>query len=160
MGKFNFSESEFENVKEEAEKLYGAIGSVHCPYFKGKVIFNVRGLKHLKFKSDQQARPRKDQYPRLKLLHCAPFVLQKSSTVQGIKKERRFEIQKTNSRWERVMKEVAYYEFIAVLDSVRVKVIVKEVYGSEMYFWSVIPFWGIDKANSKRILHSGDPEHD
>ena len=27
-------------------------------------------------------------------------------------------------------------------------------------FCSVIPFWGIDKATSKRILHSGDIEND
>ena len=58
------------------------------------------------------------------------------------------------------MKDVSYYEFIAVLDSVRVKVIVKEVAGGEKHFWSVIPFWGIDKNTSRRILHSGDLEHD
>ena len=58
------------------------------------------------------------------------------------------------------MKEVTYYEFIAVVNTVRVKVIIKEVLGGEKHFWSVIPFWGIDKVTSKRILHSGDPEND
>ena len=56
------------------------------------------------------------------------------------------------------MKEVTFYEFIAVLDDVRVKVIVKEVQGGEKHFWSVIPCWGIDKTNSKRVLHSRDIE--
>ena len=56
------------------------------------------------------------------------------------------------------MKEVTFYEFIAVLDSIRVKVIVKEVYGGEKHFWSVIPYWGIDKMNSKRVLYSRDIE--
>ena len=58
------------------------------------------------------------------------------------------------------MKDVIYYEFIAVINNIRVKVIVKEVLGGEKHFWSVIPFWGIDKATNKRILHSGDLEND
>lgn len=51
------------------------------------------------------------------------------------------------------MKDVTYYEFIAVLNSVRVKVIVKEVAGREKHFWSVIPFWGIDKNTSRRVFY-------
>ena len=65
-----------------------------------------------------------------------------------------------NNRWDRVMKEVAFYEFVAVLNNVRIKVIVKEILGGEKYFWSVIPFWGIDRLAKKRILHSGDPKRD
>lgn len=161
MGKFNFKdEKDFEAVKAEAEGFYGSLIEVHCPYFRERIAFNAKGLRHLKFKSDQQARLRDDQYARLKLLRRAPEVLKKSATVQGIWRTKRFEVQKTNSRWERMMKEVIFYEFIAVLDSVRVKVIVKEVQGGERHFWSVIPYWGIDKINSRRVLHSGDPEHD
>jgi hypothetical protein len=46
------------------------------------------------------------------------------------------------------------------MNNIRVKVIVKEVLGGEKHFWSIIPFWGIDKISSRRILHSGDPEND
>ena len=159
MGKFNFKDEEdFQRVKNETETFYKTIDDVYCPYFKEKITFNVKGLKHLKFKSDRQARPRKDQYSRLKLIHLAPEVLKQSHSLQGIQKIRRFEAQKINSRWEQVMKDVTYYEFIAVLKNVRVKVIIKEVLGGEKHFWSVIPFWGIDKVTSKRILHSGNPE--
>lgn len=58
------------------------------------------------------------------------------------------------------MKNVTYYEFIAVLDNVRIKVIVKEVEGGEKHFWSVIPLWNIDKGGHKRILCSGNLEND
>jgi hypothetical protein len=53
-----------------------------------------------------------------------------------------FETQKLHSRWERVLKlkDVCFYEFVAVPDNVRVKVIVKEVTGGEKHFWSIIPF--------------------
>lgn len=160
MARFNFNKEDFIKTKDEAEKLYETIGSVYCPYFQEKIVFNIKGLKHLKFRSDRQARPYRDQYPRLKLLRLAPEVIKKSHTIQGIWKVRRPEAQKTNSRWEHVLKDVTYYEFIAVLESVRVKVIVKEVLGGEKHFWSVIPFWGIDKEAHKRILYSGNPEND
>ena len=110
----------------------------------------------MKFKSERKARVRNDQYPRLKLLNFAPEILKQSHTVQGIWKTKKFEEQKINSRWEHIMKEVIFYEFIAVLENVRIKVIIKEVLGTEKYFWSIIPFWGIDKIDSARILHSGN----
>lgn len=160
MVKFNFNNDDFVKTRYEAEDFYKTIGPVFCPYFGEKIVFNAKGLKHLKFKSDRQARPYTEQYPRLKLLRLAPEILKKSHTVQGIWKIKRFEDQKTNSRWDHILKDVTYYEFIAVLENVRVKVIVKEVSGGEKHFWSVIPFWGIDKIVSKRILHSGDPEND
>lgn len=161
MGKFNFKdEKDFEAVKAEAEEFYGSVVEIYCPYFGEKIAFNAKGLRHLKFKSDQQARLRNEQYARLKLLPYAPEVLKKSYTVQGIWRTKKLEAQKTNNRWEHIVKEVVFYEFIAVLDNVRVKVIVKEVQGGERHFWSVIPYWGIDKINSKRVLHSGNPEQD
>ncbi|QQG45168.1 MAG: hypothetical protein HYW89_04185 [Candidatus Sungiibacteriota bacterium] len=160
MGKFNLNEEDFDAVKKKAEEFYANVGEIYCPYLKEKIPFNAKGLRHLKFKIDQQARPRNDQYARLKLLHLAPQILKESHTLQGIWKTRQLEAQKTNSRWEHTVKEVTFCEFIAVLDRVRAKVIVKEVHGGEKHFWSIIPYWGIDKNNSKRILYSGDPEHD
>jgi len=160
MGEFNLNEKDFDEVKKNAEHFYASIGEIYCPYLREKIPFNVKGLKHLKFKTDRRARLRNDQYARLKLLHLAPQILKESHTLQGVWKTKLFEMIKINSRWEHIMKEVTFYEFIAVLDSIRAKVIVKEIYGGEKHFWSVIPYWGIDKKNRKRILHSGDPEHD
>jgi len=160
MGKFNFNQDEFEKVRNEAEVFYKTIKPVYCPYLAEKISFNVKGIHHLKFKSDQQARSQKDQYARLKLLHLAPQVLEKSHTLQGVWETKRFEAQKTNGKWKYVMKEVVFYEFIAVLNNIRLKVIVKQVLGEDKYFWSVIPYWRIDKENSKRVLYSGDPEED
>lgn len=162
MGQFNFkNEEDFDRIKDSAEKFYRTIGEIKCPYFnKESIAFNVKGIKHLKFKSDMQARLRHDQYTRLKLLHFAPEVLKRSHTVQGIWKTKKFEELKTQSQWKHIIKDVVFYEFVAVLENVRVKVIVKEVLGGQKYFWSIIPFWHIDKEASKRILHSGDPEND
>ena len=158
---FNGDEKDFESVREAAEAFYATISSVSCPYFNGKtVLFNAKGIRHLKFKSDEKARPREDQYPRLKLLHLAPRVLQLSRTVQGVWHTKQFEPLRTHGRWERVLREVIFYEFIAVIENVRVKVIVKQVGEGEKYFWSIIPFWKLHPDTHRRILHSGNLETD
>jgi hypothetical protein len=161
MGRFDYKDDQdFETVRKQAEAAYEGIGSVWCPYFKEKVAFNAKGVRHLKFKSDQRARPRQDQYARLKLLSIAPKVLACSSTVQGIWHAKQFELEKINARWQRVLRNVTFFEFVAVLDYVRVRVIVKQVEQSEKYFWSVMPFWKVNPDIKYRILHSGDPAND
>jgi hypothetical protein len=161
VGRFNLKdEDDFEKVRIEAEAFYQTVGEVYCPYFKEKIAFNSKGLKHLKFKSDQVARVKKDQYARLKLLKYAPAIIQESKTVQGIREVRQFEMQNMNSRWEKVLKDVTFYEFISVVDNLRIKVVIKQVALGQKYFWSVRPFWGIDKVNSKRVLHSISQEDD
>lgn len=161
MGKFNFKdEQDFEKVSKTAQEFYAFIGEIHCPYFNEKIAFNSAGFKHLKFKSDQVARPRSEQYARLKLLTLAPQVLSLSRTAQGISHTKHFERIRIHSRTDTILKPVSYYEFIAVLDNVRVKVVVKQIDGGQKFFWSIIPFWKIDTVNSRRVLHSGDLEYD
>lgn len=161
MGKFNFKdEQDFEKVRTDAEVFYTTINKVRCPYFKEEVFFNMEGFKHLKFKSDKVARPRLEQYARLKLLNFAPQVLSLSKTVQGIWKTKHFERTRVHSRTDTILRPVTYYEFIAVLENVRVKIIVKQIEGGQKFFWSIIPYWRIDSENSRRVLHSGNPEHD
>jgi len=155
MGKFNFKDEEdFQKVKNKAESFYKTIGDTYCPYFKGKIVFNSKGLKHLKFRSNRKARPRKDQYSRFKLIYLAPEVLKQSYTLQGIWQTKKFENQKINSRWEKIFKDVTYYEFIAVIDNARMKVILKEVIGGQKYFLSIVPFWKINKTTGRRVLYS------
>ncbi|MCG2699925.1 hypothetical protein L6274_02640 [Candidatus Parcubacteria bacterium] len=161
MGKFNFKdEQDFQKVSSDAEAFYVAIGEIHCPYFGEKIIFNTAGFKHLKFKSDKVARSRFEQYARLKLINLAPQALSLSRTVQGIWATKCFERIRVHSRTDTVLKPVSYFEFIAVLDNVRVKVIVKQIDSGRKFFWSIIPYWKIDSVNSRRILHSGKPEND
>jgi len=58
------------------------------------------------------------------------------------------------------LKIVTYYEFVAVVEKIRVKVIVKQIEGGNMFFWSIIPYWGVDKNTKKRKLYSGYPKDD
>jgi len=153
-------QEKFNETKEEAEEFYRSLGSVLCPYFNEKVNFNAKGLDHIKFKKWNKTRVIDDQYMRLKLIKYAPEVIKKSNTLQGYLKKKSLERIKTNSKWKYKMMDVDYYEFVSIIDSIRIRVIVKHVLGGEKYFWSIIPFWKMDLKNKERLMHNGDPEDD
>lgn len=157
----------FKKIKDEAEIFYKKIGKVHCPYLKDDVYFNSKGLEHLKFKERNKARSSQDQYVRLRLIKLAPEIIRSSHTLQEFYETKRFEQQNINSRWENRMIAVTYYGFIAIINNARIKIIIKEVFGGNKFFWSLIPFWryyqknsGDDFIGNKKILHAGDMDKD
>ncbi len=150
----------FEEIKTKGEEFYKDIGEVYCPYFKDKVSFNAKGIEHLKYKQRGKARNDNDQYMRFKLIHLAPEVLKISSSVQGILDTKKFEFIKSHNRTDKISVNVFYYEFIAVIKRNRVKVIIKQIDSGKIFFWSIIPFWGMNKLTMDRILHEGNPEED
>jgi hypothetical protein len=155
-----FTDKQFEDIKDKGEVFYKSIGDIYCPYFKEKFSFNAKGLGHLKFKNIKKARPEKDQYMRLRLIHIAPEVLKISHTVQGIFETKKFERIRMHSRTDTVLKPVSYFEFIAVIKRNRVRIIVKQIENGQKFFWSIIPFWRMNKETMTRILHDGEPEED
>ncbi|HXK37051.1 MAG TPA: hypothetical protein VJ553_05725 [Candidatus Paceibacterota bacterium] len=150
---------QFAEIKAEAETFYAGIGAVYSPYLKKSVAFNAKGLDHLKLKEWNKARSIDDQCRRLRIIQYAPLIVQASHTVQGLSYVDRFERRQTNSRWERVMMRIVYYEFIAVLQNIRIRCIVKELPGGQPFFWSIMPYWRTD-GNGRRRFTYGNPEID
>lgn len=150
----------FEQTRTDAENFYRKIEEVWCPHFQEKIIFNAKGLKHLKFQAERKARLRHDQYIRFRLLSLAPKIINKSHALQGISRRNNLEYMNINSRWEKIMRHVTYYEFVAIVDEVRVRVIIKQIEDGQKYFWSIIPFWKMNKITGSRILYAGKPETD
>jgi hypothetical protein len=142
---FKFTNQEdFNLIKTAAKELYKQVISVACPYFNEPVAFNHKGWGHLMYKNYNYPRPITDQYARLKLLKLAPQVVEKSHTLQGIRKTKEFRRIKTDgtkNKWIKVCNLINFYEFIAILEDVRLKVVVKEDLGMGKYFWSVIPYF-------------------
>ena len=153
-----FTDEEFEKVKSIAEAEYKKIGDVQCPFLKTTVSFNAKGLDHLKLKRWNHAREKKDQWVRLKLLHLASEVIKSSHTLQGIDEGNKFERIKINSRWEKKMVRVAYYEFISVLQGCRIRIVVKKIDDGPAYFWSIVPYWKQGTFGKK--MFEGNPEVD
>jgi len=152
------NEKKFNNIKEEAEKEYKKIGSVRCPYLKEGVAFNARGLEHIKFKNRNQARSNEDQYIRFRCLPLANTIIKASHTLQEFQKRKEM-VGSKKGKWTKIMKQVEYFEFIAVIKEVRVRVIVKKVDKGEPHFWSIIPFWRTNVLG-KRVVHNGNPSED
>lgn len=157
--KLEYTDVEFAKVKAEAEVFYKAIQPIWCPYFQEKVNFNADGLKHIKFKQWNRARSRDDQFMRLKLIRLAPEIVKNSKTLQGIWETKLPIRRKRHGKWESAYMDVTYYEFIAVLERKRLKVIVKQVVGGQKLFWTLIPYWRTDDFH-KRVMHDGNPEMD
>lgn len=154
------SEELFNKTLQQATEQYGKTPEVYCPYFKDKVHLNAKGFEHIRLKAWNKARGRSDQYFRLKLLHLVPKILQESHTVQGIWHTHDWERVKSRGKWVKVLKNVAYYEFIAVVGKVRAKVVIKEIEGGVKFFWTIIPFWKMNTVTKQREMHEGDPETD
>ena len=156
----SFSDEEFNILKSSQEEWYRTVGEVSCGYFPGeKIRFNAKGLEHLKFKTKNHARPVGEQYIRFKLLRLTTQVIKLSRTVQGISQELVWELVRSNQRNDRCLVSATFYEFIAVIGKVRVKVIVKQVENGPKYFWSIIPSWKTDPGGKRRV-HTGNPESD
>jgi len=153
---------QFQRVKQEAEDYYKTVNAVFCPYLKSKINFNAKGLDHIKMKSWNKSRLVSDQYLRLKFLKLVQEVLKNFGTLQEFHETKNFERIKDTGRWQSIMKPVVYYGFVAILNNVKIKIIVKRVEGGQPYFWSVIPFWKTQRdeifQKMKKVFHEGDLE--
>lgn len=147
-------------MKLEAERMYKRFESIFCPYLKEYVAFNSRGLEHIKFKGRGHARSHQDQYIRLRSISLAPKILSLSHTLQGYFESHELVLTKTKNRREKIAKKVIYYEFVSVVQNVRIRIIVRAPEGEQKYFWSIIPFWKTDKVTGRRLLHNGKPNED
>ena|SRR3989344_3957156 len=154
------TDEEFEKIRSDFESKYKAIKEIRCPYFSGTVVFNAMGLEHLKFMRKNHARPRNEQLLRMRLFTLAPEILGLSRTIQGITYTKHFENLRTNQRYQSTLLPVHYYEFVAILKDKRVRVVIKQIDDGPKFFWSIIPFWKIDKNNNRRKMSYGNPEID
>ncbi len=156
-------EEKFTKCREDAEKYYKMLTTVWCPYLQDSVHFNAEGFEHLLFKSWNKNRTQIEQYTRLRLLRFAPEIISKSHTLQEYDERSILVRQKINSRWERRMKNVQYHIFVAIIKSMRLKIVVKEIEGGNKFFYSLYPSWRIEEhtnGNKKKVFYSGNPEED
>ena len=159
MAMLQFTDEEFARIRQLAAAAYGGFGQIRCPYFDGPVHFNTQGFRHLLFKGWNRSRDQHDQFMRLKHLARAPEIISLSRTVQGIQETHDWQRRRRHGRWERTLTAVSYFEFVAVLEGRRFKVIVKQLPGGERIFWSLIPYWRQNEQGT-RILHDGQPAQD
>ena len=85
MTPLEFTDEEFQQVLHKAQAFYADADHVYCPYFRQHIQLNTQGLEHLRHRTWNRGRKRRDQFMRLKHLPIAPDILRLSHTVQGIR---------------------------------------------------------------------------
>ena len=152
----------FEQVRKTAEGNYKSIGKVKCPYLDDDVHFNAEGFEHILYKKWDTPRSKQEQYTRLKLLPLAVKVISQSHTLQEYNENKTFIRVQSNSKWNKELKLLRYYIFMAIINNVLVKVVVREIEGRNKNFYSIIPKWRteVKTGERKRILYTGNPEED
>lgn len=106
---------------------------------------------------------------RLKYLRMAPEIVPGDKMVRGIWHSHERIRPQHHGRREELFSPVIYYEFVAVLNDRRFKMIVKQSPGQERMVSSLIPFWrkqkradacpmtGISRKNGDGKNHRGFP---
>lgn len=147
-------EQKFETILKKAETFYHQIGTIYCPYLQNDVHFSSEGLQHLLSKSWNRGRNQKEQTTRLRLLPLIPKILIKCHTLQEYDERELFVRQKINSRWEKRLKLIKYYIFIAIVKTVRLKIVIKEIEGGAKQFYSLYPSWKVNKKTGRKIFYT------
>lgn len=155
-------DKKFEKIKRTAEEDYKKIGKVRCPYLNTEVHFNTEGFEHILYKKWDTPRSKQEQYTRLKLLPLAVKVIAQSHTLQEYNEQKAFIRVQSNSKWNKELKLIRYYVFMAIINNALIKVVVREIEGRNKNFYSIIPKWRTEtkEGERKRILYTGNPEED
>ena len=116
-------------------------------------------------KSWNKGRSTVEQYTRLRLLSIAFDTIKISHTLQEYDERSIVVRQKINSRWEKRLKMVRYYVFIALSKTrqARFKIVVKEIAGGQLFFWSFYPSWRVvsdGNGGKKKVLYNGNLDED
>ncbi len=160
----DISDEKYNQRKTEAAVYYKSIISVKCPYFNNDPVhFNADGFEHIIFKEWNKTRSRVDQYARFRLLPLAVSVIKRSGTMQEYAERNSFVRRKSKGGWNKLMKLVRYYVFIAIIGELRIKVVVKEIEGGSKNFHTMYPSWEIEKrpdGSKIKKLYSGNLETD
>jgi hypothetical protein len=145
---------------------YKRIKTIRCPFFGEEIHFSDDGFKHMLYKGkfNKKKRDKSTQYMRLKLFSLACRLIKETKTLQEYYSTKHFVRVRNNKRREKVLKEVEYWAFIAIIKNRRIKVIIKQYESGDKKFWSVIPNWSIAKKRGSLeeeiINYSGNLESD
>ena len=155
--------SNYEKLKEDAQKFYNEIGSVFSPIFNQSIQFSSEGYNHIIFKSPRTEREKASQISRFKLLPLAVKLIKSSTTFQEYEETlKEFEVKSYKKRIKKT-RPVKYWGIIAIVDGRKIKVIVRKIGDNgTMHFWSIVPAWVTNKYRDTKFFTTmkGDPEED
>jgi len=155
--------SNYEKLREDAQKFYGGIGKVFSPAFNQDVHFNAEGFNHIIFKGARSEREKPSQVLRFKLLPLAVKLIKTSTTYQEFEETlKEFEVESFKKKINK-SKPVQYWGIIAIIDGRKIKVILRKIGDNGiMHFWSIVPAWTTNKYRDIKFYATmkGNPDED
>ena len=155
--------SNYEKLREDAQKFYNSIGKIFSPVLNQEVYFNSEGFNHIIFKNPRSERERSSQILRFKLLPLAIKLIKISTTYQELEETiKEFEV-KSFKKKIRKTKPVKYWGIIAIIDGRKIKVIIRKIGDNgNAQFWSIVPAWITNKYRDTRFFTTmkGSPDED
>lgn len=155
--------SNYEKLREDAQKFYSGIGSVFSPALGEKVFFDSEGFNHIVFKKSRSERERPSQILRFKLLPLAIKLVKTATTYQEFEETIKEFERKSFKKKIRKTLPVRYWGIIAIIDGRKIKVIVRKVGNNGgLKFWSIVPAWITNKFRDSRFFSTmkGNPDED
>jgi hypothetical protein len=108
---------------KKLREIYNNLPDINCPHTDTIVKFNAKGFGHLIYKNGARRRTESEIQKRVEYLTLAQQVLSITTTVQ-----------------EKEAKEnISMYGYIAIIDDLKLKVIIKKIGNGSWFFYSVIP---------------------
>lgn len=155
--------SNYEKLREDAQKFYSAIGSIFSPAFNQKIYFTSEGFNHIVFKNPRSERERSSQILRFKLLPLVLKLVKVSTTYQEFEETiKEFEVKSYKKKIKK-SRSVSYWGIIAIIDGRKIKVIIRKIgENGTMHFWSIVPDWVTNKYRDTRFFTTmkGNSEED
>jgi len=142
----------YNEIREEAQKLYNTFSKVFSPALGQYVHFTSNGFNHLIYKSAKKERDNKTQILRFDMLEKAKFILENSTTFQEFEENMEYRRVNRHGKYVAVNLVVRSWGFIAIVGKLRVKVVVTQVGNSKIEFYSVIPAWFIKQYREIKII--------
>ena len=149
-----FDFEKYRILKEETALGYQKIVSVFCPALKSKVIFNAKGLHHLRYDFSGAERPKKSQYIKFLYLPKAVEIIKTSTTIQEYRRGI-CPVDHPDKNGYKRTSSIEWFGMFAIISfskKIRLRTVIRRI-GAEdglYHFWSVIPFWTL--SNNQRII--------
>jgi len=155
--------SNYEKLREDAQKLYHSTRPIFSPVFNAYVYFTSEGFNHIVFKNARSERERSSQALRFKLLPRAITLVGRSTTYQEYEETIKEFWVKSHKKKDRKTKPVKYWGIIAIMDGRKIKVILRKIGDNgQLHFWSIVPAWVTNRYRDIKLYSTmkGNPEED
>lgn len=134
--------SQYKKIRTATEEYFKKFATLTCPAFQGyKIHFTSEGFNHLIFKGDRKERDKDVQIMKFKLFPKAVEIIRMSTTHQEYNEELITILKKKHKKTVYESTLAKYWGLVAIIDSFRVKVIIRQIGNGQKHFWSVIPAW-------------------